>query len=660
MGIGACLGGLFPLVAYFFRGDSEFLFLEISTAPIVLGLAAYLFGKSQERSTEYAAYSARLEEFTRQLEDAQKIARVGNWTFDPESGALWWSKQLFDIFGIDRGTASSELYSVYLSRIHPEDRPELVRRVQNTIERGEGYSIEHRIVLPDASVRYIRGTGEMGESLGRRVLKGVAQDITIERRREAQAIAKIGSWEFDLHTKAQVWSEEHYRIFEIESPQSQDELFRLYRSRIHPEDLPELDLLLRNAVERGENFAYHHRVVLDDGTRVKYVLGIGNVKFDSLGKPKLVTGTCQDITDRVLAERENQFTLNALRLGVWKYNPTNQSVHWDSSMYRLFEVDSREFNGHYEAWEKTLTPETKKKTIEELEMALRGEKEFNTTFEILTPSGKRKQIGGRGEVLRDARGRPIMMYGVNWDRTQEVELEQALAIERVKALHQAKLASLGEMSAGIAHEINNPLAVIAGNLPLISKYRDQPEKLETKVAAMNRAVVRIEKIVHGLRKFSRTSDEVQRQEESVLSLIEEVVTLIEPKAKRNSVLVRHCYDPVRPLYCDLVEIEQVLVNLLNNAIDAVAEASEKWVRIFVLEENESTVIRIMDSGPGVPREIEEKVFQPFFTTKSVGAGTGLGLSISRGILEQHGASLSINRGMNHSCFEVRFPNARWT
>lgn len=110
-----CLGGLFPLVAYFFRGDAEFLFLEIGTAPIVLGLAAYLFGKSQERSTEYAAYSARLEEFTRQLEDAQKIARVGNWTFDPESGALWWSKQLFDIFGIDRESMQFKVECFFLS-----------------------------------------------------------------------------------------------------------------------------------------------------------------------------------------------------------------------------------------------------------------------------------------------------------------------------------------------------------------------------------------------------------------------------------------------------------------------------------------------------------------------------------------------------------------
>jgi C4-dicarboxylate-specific signal transduction histidine kinase len=106
--------------------------------------------------------------------------------------------------------------------------------------------------------------------------------------------------------------------------------------------------------------------------------------------------------------------------------------------------------------------------------------------------------------------------------------------------------------------------------------------------------------------------------------------------------------------CDSVEIEQVMVNLINNAIDAGKNTPEPWVRIHAFDDSDQVVIRVIDSGPGVPAEIEARLFEPFFTTKEVGEGTGLGLSISKGILTQHKASLQLNRAMEHTCFEIRF------
>jgi len=108
------------------------------------------------------------------------------------------------------------------------------------------------------------------------------------------------------------------------------------------------------------------------------------------------------------------------------------------------------------------------------------------------------------------------------------------------------------------------------------------------------------------------------------------------------------------ILCNEIEIEQVLVNLINNAIDAVKDADKKSVEIHIQEDQEALVLRVSDSGSGVSESIESKIFDPFFTTKIVGEGTGLGLSITKGILDEHQATIALDRSSSNTCFEIRF------
>ena len=111
------------------------------------------------------------------------------------------------------------------------------------------------------------------------------------------------------------------------------------------------------------------------------------------------------------------------------------------------------------------------------------------------------------------------------------------------------------------------------------------------------------------------------------------------------------------VFCDEVEIEQVFINLLNNAIDAVKDRPEKWVKISVFEDGNYVVIRTTDSGPGIPGNVRDKLFEPFFTTKSTGEGTGLGLSITKGILDEHNATITVVDESPNTCFEIKFPKS---
>ena len=109
------------------------------------------------------------------------------------------------------------------------------------------------------------------------------------------------------------------------------------------------------------------------------------------------------------------------------------------------------------------------------------------------------------------------------------------------------------------------------------------------------------------------------------------------------------------IFCDPVEIEQVVVNMINNAIDAVKGQDMRWVKLIAFKADEQVLLQIQDSGPGISPEIEVKLFEPFFTTKPAGEGTGLGLSIAKGILDQHKASVRLNREFSNTCFEIAFP-----
>jgi C4-dicarboxylate-specific signal transduction histidine kinase len=156
-------------------------------------------------------------------------------------------------------------------------------------------------------------------------------------------------------------------------------------------------------------------------------------------------------------------------------------------------------------------------------------------------------------------------------------------------------------------------------------------------------------------KFSRMNRTDERRAENVADLIEEVLALAGPKARKNRVSLEFCNETKAQIWCNPVEMGQVLVNLINNAIDAVKDREEKWVRVHALDHQGHVFVRVIDSGQGISAAVEKKIFEPFFTTKDVGYGTGLGLSISRGIVVDHGASLVINRDLPNTCFEVSFP-----
>jgi len=260
--------------------------------------------------------------------------------------------------------------------------------------------------------------------------------------------------------------------------------------------------------------------------------------------------------------------------------------------------------------------------------------------------------------LRNEQNEVYAVLGFARDITELIELQQKLDRERIKSIQSAKLASMGEMSAGIAHEINNPLSIIDGTVSLLPKFSNDPKKLNDKIEIIKRSCGRISKIITGLKKFSRSGESVNFAPHAVSSLTKEAVALTDAKSKRHLTTVTLECATEALVYCNEIEIEQVLVILINNAIDAVKDLDQKWVRVAVSEAAGGVVLTVTDSGKGLQDHVRNKLFEPFFTTKKVGEGTGLGLSIAKGILDEHRATIAVLPDVPNTCFEVRFPKAK--
>ncbi len=242
----------------------------------------------------------------------------------------------------------------------------------------------------------------------------------------------------------------------------------------------------------------------------------------------------------------------------------------------------------------------------------------------------------------------------------EEKSQAELAESRAKSLAAAKMASLGEMASGVAHEINNPLSVIQMNAHHILKrlHSDKAEipDLEQRIEKIYKTTQRIEKIIKGLRSFARDGAKDPFDITSLKTIVEDTLELCAARMKSHDIeLIIKNELPDIDIEARPIQLSQVLLNLLNNSHDAILELSEKWVELHIFQNQDFIRIQVTDSGQGIPLSIQEKLMTPFFTTKEPGRGTGLGLSISKGIIESHQGRFFIDNDCKNTRFCIDIP-----
>lgn len=260
----------------------------------------------------------------------------------------------------------------------------------------------------------------------------------------------------------------------------------------------------------------------------------------------------------------------------------------------------------------------------------------------------------------DANGSVEQFVAIRYDITDKKNTEAELEDEKRRLVESEKMASIGVMAAGIAHELGNPLGAIRGRLEMLQTLCGQPnfekEFAHKSLEKLIHDVDRMTKIIRGLKNYSRDGSQDPMQQFNLSQLVGDILEVSNQKCQKNGIEVQTMgFENPRLINGRETEIGQVVVNLFNNAIDAVKLGEKPWIRIELREEGEEYQIQFLDSGAGVPVDIESKIFDPFFTTKEVGEGTGLGLSICRSIIEGHGGRLFYDRDHKSSCFHMTLP-----
>jgi len=384
---------------------------------------------------------------------------------------------------------------------------------------------------------------------------------------------------------------------------------------------------------------------------------------DAAGEPSGFLGVGRDITKRRQMEKALQETQKQLhdayrlaKIGSWSWNIRDKSIIWSEELYRMTGLNNHAMSFSDTKHPQIYTHESWERLKEAVSHSLKTGEPLQLELEIERPRGGNRCLNWLGGVIYDNEGNITGMHGTAQDITerklieselQKTNLELACACKELGekqdlVIQQEKMASIGMLAAGIAHEIKNPLAIILQGVNFLQTAIKDNSLLLDVVERLNSAVLRADIIVKGLLSYSRQNP-LELTKQNVPALIDESLVLTEHEFRKNNLQLIKEYAPDLPDICvDGNQIKQVFVNVLLNGINAMSAGGTFTIMVSQIEDdNKRKFLEIIfrDTGHGIPADKINNIFDPFFTTKPIG-NTGLGLSISRGIIDRHDGTIS--------------------
>jgi PAS domain S-box-containing protein len=508
--------------------------------------------------------------------------------------------------------------------------------------------------------------------------------------KRAQRVARIGHWQLDSHDGAPVWSEQMFRIFGLD-PIEREPAFADHDALMPPEDFALVDAAMRGGFRDGTPFDLVFRIRRKNG-EIGWMHALGQPEIDEHGKTAKMFGTAQDITElkrteddlRLEKERAQRYLdiASVMLVGLDADGKVNL-INRRGCQVLGFEQEGDALG---QDWFEFVPVNERSKLRESVKAIMEREVVAHEGVEsrIRTVSGEERRIVWHHAEVRDAEGRITGTLSSGQDVTERLEMEAQLA-------QADRLSSMGMLAAGVAHEINNPLAYILYNLesltedlptllqPMRRVHEEAEERgdsegaLASAAAAMNPALLddilerfddalegtrRIRDIARGLGMFSR----VERDKLVPVNLqevIEVAVNMGYNEIKYRAHLVKE-YNQVPPVMASEGRLSQVFLNLIINATHAIDEGGveENELRIRTWRDGDTVCAQVRDSGCGVPHENLGRLFEPFFSTKPTGAGSGLGLAISKNIVESFGGTIEVESEVGRgTSVTIRLPSA---
>ncbi len=481
---------------------------------------------------------------------------------------------------------------------------------------------------------------------------------------EAQRLTGIGSWAWNVATRQSVyWSQENYRLFGFD-PEGAIPSDEAFYQRIHPEDRDRVrrEVFLERP-EQGSHFDVDFRIVLPDGA-IKYVRSSGHPIFNISGDLVEYVGTSIDVTERKRVDEERERLLaseraafaeavaaqqrfrdlvNSVEAIVWEANvPSFQFSFISKEAERVLGYPVERWLSEPTFWKDHVHPEDREWALQYCQTATAEKRNHQFEHRMIAADGSVVWLRDLVTVVVEG-DRVTRVRGLMVDLTNRKQAEEALRQAQADLAYVSRVTTMGELTASLAHEVNQPIAAAVTNANTCLRWltRDHPDVEEARAAAARivKDGTRAGEIISRTRLLFEKGTP-QHHLVDVNEVIGEMIVLLRGETTRYSIAVRTELAADLPqVMGDRVQLQQVMMNLIMNSIDAMkdADGTRELGTKSQRTENDQVLVSVSDTGVGLPPQQPDQVFNAFFTTKP--HGTGMGLRISRSIIESHGGRL---------------------
>jgi PAS domain S-box-containing protein len=481
---------------------------------------------------------------------------------------------------------------------------------------------------------------------------------------EAQRLTGIGIWAWNVASRQSVyWSQENFRLFDFD-PERAIPTDEAFYQRVHPEDRDRVrrEIFLERP-DQGSHFDVDFRIVLPDGA-IKYVRSTGHPVFNISGDLVEYVGTSIDVTERKRVDEERERLLaseraafaeavaaqqrfrdlvNSVEAIVWEASvPSFQISFISKEAERVLGYPVERWLSEPTFWKDHVHPEDREWALQCCQTATAEKRNHQFEHRMIAADGSVVWLRDLVTVVVEG-DRVTRVRGLMVDLTNRKQAEEALRQARADLAYVSRVTTMGELTASLAHEVNQPIAAAVTNAKTCLRWltRDHPDVEEARAAA-SRIVkdgIRAGEIISRTRLLFEKGTP-QHDVVDVNEVIEEMIVLLRGETTRYSISVRTELAADLPqVMGDRVQLQQVMMNLIMNSVDAMkdADGTRELATKSQRTENDQVLVSVSDTGVGLPPEQADQVFSAFFTTKP--HGTGMGLRISRSIIESHGGRL---------------------
>ncbi|MEM9647817.1 MAG: PAS domain-containing protein [Bacteroidota bacterium] len=469
--------------------------------------------------------------------------------------------------------------------------------------------------------------------------------LSLDLALQAERIARIGSWEVDLVNNSLMWSAMTREIHEVpeDFEPNLETGINFYKEGEHRDRIVRV---VSEAIEKGTPYDVELIIVTAKGNE-KWVRAIGNAEMIN-GKASRLLGVFQDIDKRKRENLEYQALTDRMRvavessnIGIWDYDIANNGLVWDDNMYELYQVKKEDFTGVVEAWEGTIHPDDKERSLRAVEDAIAGKSKFNTEFRIITRHGTIRHIHGQGKVFRDEQGNPVRMIGANTDvsRIKKVDNRLRQLLNTTEKQNKSLL--------NFAHIVSHNLRSNSSNLSMLtgmlldkkdpSKQQRFLEMIRISSERLDETVVQLNEVIKIQtdpdQKFQRVA--VRETLNSVLESINALIAETKPNIQIE-------IDDNLGIYAIKPYVASVFLNLLTNSIRYRKQGQQLKLKIMAEDTGDHIVVSFTDNGRGINLEKHgAKLFGMYKTFHGNKDARGIGLFISKNQMDSMNAKITV-------------------